>query len=126
MKIKVLLTAGWMMFASLSSFAEDSVATSDFSPNLGAQLIIRQVLDKNLLPKNFQKKHQTARLKALLEGGQDKEEVELLSIQCERSLGTEDCDLMVWSRINNIDGVENLSVRIFQGIVKSAEMDTAD
>ncbi len=94
-----------------------------YEANLLAEVLIRQVLAKDLLPKTFQKPHQIKRLKAALEGSNGKMVIEIRNIQCERSLGSDDCSMDIYSRIKGQDAIEQLQVRVYQGTVLSAEMD---
>ena len=116
--MKKLITVLCMLTMSSISHATNLSAT-ETAP---AQIIVRQVLEKNLLNQGFQKRHQVKRLQAILEGSESMK-VEIRSFSCEKSAGTFDCAVEIYSHFDNVDGLEMLTVRTFQGNVLSADMD---
>lgn len=119
----ILISLG--LFASSLTFAGNTIRNYDSA--IGAEVIVRQVLDRKLLPEqnsNFYEDIQFA-----LEGsGEAKVHVDMTAIYCERSLGVDDCDISFYGIFT--EGEQNepefsfkVRARVYHGTVMSATIE---
>ena len=120
---KMILTTVIALFASATSFASNNIST--YETAVGAETIIRQVLNKKLLGKT---NSQVAKyMKYAIEGsGASTTHVDVDSIQCDRASGKDTCNIKFTAK--GEDKVESefsftVQVRIYQGIVGAASVE---
>lgn len=119
MKNFILLMAGFLV--SSSAMAAEKISSEN---RVAAETMLRQVLDKKLMKGSVQNEDI---LRALEGSGDSTTSDEIVSLSCERGLGSDYCEVGISGLLNNGKGDEPefsfvIEVRIYQGKVLSAKV----
>lgn len=114
----------FVLAALVLGFAHAQAAPIDGDREVGAETIIRQVLNKKLLKGEY-RRQQNVMLRAIFDGTQGTpfESVRITNMECEGALGSVLCSIHILEK--GVDGYESLSdlnVKIHKGEVRTATM----